>query len=41
VQRKTGETLEFIDRAVLPHVEPLPVGADLYQFFKLYVFKIL
>jgi predicted nucleic acid-binding protein len=31
------ETLEFIDRAVLPHLELLPIGVDLYQFFKLYV----
>jgi predicted nucleic acid-binding protein len=40
-RRKYGvdekETLEFVDRAILPHVELLPIGADLYQFFKLYV----
>ena len=40
-RRKYGvdekETLEFVDQAILPHVELLPIGADLYQFFKLYV----
>ncbi|MCC6024387.1 MAG: type II toxin-antitoxin system VapC family toxin [Thaumarchaeota archaeon] len=40
-RRKYGvdekETLEFVDRAILPHVELLPIGADLYQFFKFYV----
>ena len=33
VQRE--ETLEFIDRAILPHVELLPMGAELYPLFKL------
>ena len=40
-RRKYGveekETLEFVDQAILPHVELLPIGADLYQLFKLYV----
>ncbi len=31
------DTLEFIDRVALPRVELLPVGAELYPFFKLYV----
>ena len=35
-----GETLEFLDRVVLPHVELLPVGADLYRFFKFYVLEL-
>jgi len=30
------DTLEFLDRAVLPFVEVLPLGPDLYPFFKLY-----
>ena len=29
--------MEFIDRVALPRVELLPVGAELYPFFKLYV----
>jgi predicted nucleic acid-binding protein len=33
------ETLEFIDRIVLPHVELLSVGAELYPFFKLYMVR--
>jgi len=41
VSRRHGveekETLEFVDRAILPHVELLPIGTDLYQLFKLYV----
>jgi len=39
-RRKYGvgleDTLEFLDRAVLPFVEVLPLGADLYPLFKLY-----
>jgi predicted nucleic acid-binding protein len=37
VERK--ETLEFIDHVVLPHIELLSIGAELYPFFKLYVVK--
>jgi len=29
------ETLEFIDHTVLPHVELLSIGAELYPFFRL------
>jgi len=40
-RRKYGvqqeETLEFVDRAVLSHVELLPMGAELYPLFKHYV----
>jgi predicted nucleic acid-binding protein len=39
-RRKYGvrleDTLEFLDLAVLPFVEVLPLGSDLYPFFKLY-----
>jgi len=34
---KQEDALEFIDRVILPHVELLPMGAELYPFFKLYV----
>jgi predicted nucleic acid-binding protein len=33
------ETLKFIDHTVLPHVELLPIGAELYPFFRLYIIK--
>jgi predicted nucleic acid-binding protein len=33
------ETLEFIDHTVLPHVELLSMGAELYPFFRLYMMK--
>jgi predicted nucleic acid-binding protein len=33
------ETLEFIDHTVLPHVELLSIGAELYPFFRLYIAK--
>ncbi len=31
------ETLDFIDHIVLPHVELLSIGAELYPFFRLYI----
>jgi len=33
------DTLEFIDHTILPHVEILPMGAELYPFFRLYTIK--
>jgi predicted nucleic acid-binding protein len=33
------ETLKFIDHTVLPHVELLSIGAELYPFFRLYIIK--
>ncbi|MCR6624541.1 MAG: type II toxin-antitoxin system VapC family toxin [archaeon YNP-LCB-003-016] len=36
---KQEETLNFIERTVLPHIELLSIGAELYSFFRLYMMK--